>query len=370
MPDSSIDNLFEGHPPRTTFHGIYDLGGAPCIHAYEALMRGPHGLPYEGPMLAFAFARSMDLLKELDLECVRRALATGPRDRRLFLNLHPVTLAGAGIEAVLGIVESSGRPPAELVFEVVEHGPDMESELIAALSALRRAGCGLAVDDFGEGASNLRRVLRIRPDYLKVDQWFVHHADHDRDRRAVLRSIAQLGRDLGIRVVAEGVKSAALMDVVLTSGIDLLQCYQFLPPGIEDPLWVSEKNPAASLEMDVASPESPVLLAIDSLEERALDGLPFGVIQLAADGTILQYNRYEEDLAQRRASEVIGKNFFTEVAPCTDVREFSGRFHQGVAARELHATFAYVFAFSPPKKVNVTLYFSRATNTCWVFIQD
>lgn len=351
------------------FHGIYDVAGEPSLHAYEALMRGPRGLPFEGPMLAFAFARSVDLLAELDLECVRCALASAPPGRRLFLNVHPTTLTDRGFETVSGLVAASGRSPAEVVFEVVEHGPDRESDLLASLGGLRRAGFGIAVDDFGEGASNLRRLLRVRPDYLKLDRWFVNGADEDPDRRAVIRATARLGRDLGLRVVAEGVRSAALLDVVRSAGVELVQCFRYLPPGLVDPHAEATAEGTCREALDPAAPDSPVLLGIDSVAERDLDALPFGVIQLSRDGTILQYNRYEEDLARRRASDVIGKNFFTEVAPCTDVRAFAGRFREGVARGELHVTFDYVFAFSPPKPVRVTLWYSGATRTGWVFVQ-
>ncbi len=101
-----------------------------------------------------------------------------------------------------------------------------------------------------------------------------------------------------------------------------------------------------------------------------LDELPFGVIQLDKDATILQYNRYEEDLTHFRASDVVGRNFFTEVAPCTDVRAFGGRFREGVARGQLHETFDFVFTFDPPKKVRVTLYLSAETATIWVFVQE
>ncbi|KAA0252510.1 MAG: EAL domain-containing protein [Acidobacteria bacterium] len=368
-PAGSVAELLDGNDPRMAFHGIYDVAGEPSVHAYEALMRGPRGLPFEGPMLAFAFARSVDLLAELDLECVRCALASAPAGRRLFLNVHPTTLTDRGFETVSGLVAASGRAPAEVVFEVVEHGPDRESELLASLGGLRRAGFGIAVDDFGEGASNLRRLLRVRPDYLKLDRWFVNGADEDPDRRAVIRATARLGRDLGLRVVAEGVRSAALLDVVRTAGVELVQCFRYLPPGLVDPLAEGTAEGTCREALDPAAPDSPVLLGIDSFAERDLDALPFGVIQLSRDGTILQYNRYEEDLARRRASEVIGKNFFTEVAPCTDVRAFAGRFREGVARGELHVTFDYVFAFSPPKPVRVTLWYSGATRTGWVFVQ-
>ena len=55
-----------------------------------------------------------------------------------------------------------------------------------------------------------------------------------------------------------------------------------------------------AFQLNPTLPGNPMLHLVDSLEERSLDALPFGVIQLAPDGTILQYNRYEEDLARRR----------------------------------------------------------------------
>lgn len=365
----SIERLFDGHPPTTVLHGIYDVAGAPSVHGWEALMRGPRGLPFEGPMLAFAFAHSLDLLAELDLECIRCALEVAPSERLLFLNVHPTTLLGKGPEVIAALVAGSRREPGSVVLEIIEHGPGREAELLGAVGALRRAGFGIAVDDFGEGASNLRRVLRLRPEYLKLDRWFTNGADRDRDRRAVVRATARLGRDLGLRVVAEGVRSATLLDIVRSEGIDLVQCFGYRPEGVDDPFAEDSRDGDGGDGLDPAHPDSAILTRIDSFSESDLDALPFGVIQLTADGTILQYNVYEEDLARRRASDVIGKNFFTEVAPCTDVREFAGRYREGVEAGTLHETFDYVFAFTPPKPVRVTLYFSRATGTGWVFVR-
>lgn len=110
---------------------------------------------------------------------------------------------------------------------------------------------------------------------------------------------------------------------------------------------------------------------VDSLTGGELDALPFGAIQLGSDGTILRFNEYEANLSNRRAPETVGRNFFQDVAPCTNVREFYGRFLEGIEAEELNVTFDYHFAFKQsPRDVSVTLFYSAPTATMWVFVQE
>ena len=120
----------------------------------------------------------------------------------------------------------------------------------------------------------------------------------------------------------------------------------------------------------MSTPEA-VLTAADAFTNSQLDALPFGAIQLDLDGTILQFNEYEANLSNRRAPDTIGRNFFREVAPCTNVREFYGRFKEGVGLGELNASFDYRFEFRmAPRNVRVTLYYSAPTSTVWVFVQE
>jgi photoactive yellow protein len=110
---------------------------------------------------------------------------------------------------------------------------------------------------------------------------------------------------------------------------------------------------------------------IDSLTEDDFDALPFGAIKLDADGRILKYNLYESKLAERDPKEVIGQNFFTEVAPCTNVQEFAGRYHQGIVEGKLNTTFPYRFLF--PKRVvdvEITLILSANGESAWVFVKE
>jgi len=107
------------------------------------------------------------------------------------------------------------------------------------------------------------------------------------------------------------------------------------------------------------------------LEKHQLDELPFGAIQLDEDGKVLAFNQHEANLTGRSPKDVIGKNFFEEVAPCTNVQEFAGRFKQGVQSGQLHAVFPYLFDFKmDPRQVWVTLFYSDATGTAWVFVRE
>ncbi|MEM7583311.1 MAG: V4R domain-containing protein [Acidobacteriota bacterium] len=81
------------------------------------------------------------------------------------------------------------------------------------------------------------------------------------------------------------------------------------------------------------------------LSSQEIDQLPFGYIALDSAGNILKYNRYEAELARLDQESVLGKNFFKEVAPCTQVREFEGRFQELAEGRSESSTLSFDFVF-------------------------
>ena len=88
-----------------------------------------------------------------------------------------------------------------------------------------------------------------------------------------------------------------------------------------------------------------------------MDALPFGVIQLDAEGRVTRYSAMESEISGRRREEVMGKNFFTEVAPCTNVQEFAGSFRESVSKKRLNRVFPYLFDFQmPPTRVWIRLF--------------
>jgi photoactive yellow protein len=124
--------------------------------------------------------------------------------------------------------------------------------------------------------------------------------------------------------------------------------------------------------MSSASAASPSFFfaKVNSIGERELDSLPYGVIQLDSLGTVLRYNACEAGLSGLNKQRVVGKNFFKQIAPCTDVQEFYGRFREGIDAGELHCTFRFHFAFKQnPRDVTVTLFYNNRDQTVWVLVQ-
>ncbi len=97
-----------------------------------------------------------------------------------------------------------------------------------------------------------------------------------------------------------------------------------------------------------------------ALPPEFLDRLPYGAISLDAEGVIRTYNTAEEELAGRTRDRTIGRNFFTDVAPCTDVQEFAGRYRDMVA-RHRAACEEIRFGFAFPGgtvQVRIVIYYS------------
>jgi len=109
---------------------------------------------------------------------------------------------------------------------------------------------------------------------------------------------------------------------------------------------------------------------LSSMKDSDLDSLAFGAIQLDADGKILQYNAAEGDITGRDPKAVIGKNFFKEVAPCTDSKDFAGRFREGVKSGDLNTMFEYTFDYQmQPTKVKVHMKKALTGDSYWILVK-
>ena len=140
-------------------------------------------------------------------------------------------------DSVRRIVDAAGIDPATLEIEITEstlmHDTAQTLETLKALAAL---GIRISIDDFGTGYSSLSYLRRFPVHLLKVDRSFVHDVPGNADDATIVRAIAGLARNLGLRIVAEGIENQEQMRFLQEVGCDEGQGFLFAPPMPADEL--------------------------------------------------------------------------------------------------------------------------------------
>jgi c-di-GMP-specific phosphodiesterase len=212
-----------------------------AISGFEALVRWRH--PRRGIVAPDQFlnlADEMGLLLDIGahmLETAARQLAQWRLAHRaageltVSVNLSTVEVDRPHLVADVGrILRDTGLPPGALKLEITESDIMRDPERAAKiLQALREAGAGLAIDDFGTGFSSLSYLTRLPFDTLKIDRYFVRTMATNEGSDKIVRSVVNLGRDLDLEVVAEGVENAVMARRLLQIGCDYGQGFGYAP---------------------------------------------------------------------------------------------------------------------------------------------
>ncbi len=153
------------------------------------------------------------------------------------VNVSPLLLDDIGIvDRIERHLQKHAVPPGALVLEITENKgiPDTPCAT-EILTRLRIRGINLSIDDFGTGHSSLLSLIRMPFNEMKIDQAFVREAVFNRDSRKVVRASASLGRELGLNVIAEGVETEAMAQLVRDAGVHAGQGWLYgraVPPEI------------------------------------------------------------------------------------------------------------------------------------------
>jgi diguanylate cyclase (GGDEF)-like protein len=153
-------------------------------------------------------------------------------DLRMAVNLSTVQLHHAELPRVVNnLLQIYRLPPRSLELEVTETGL-MEDISTAAqhLLSLRRSGALIAIDDFGTGYSSLSYLKSLPLDKIKIDKSFVQDLLDDDDDATIVRAIIQLGKSLGMQVIAEGVETAEQESYIISEGCHEGQGYHYSKP--------------------------------------------------------------------------------------------------------------------------------------------
>lgn len=128
-------------------------------------------------------------------------------------------------------------------------------------------------------------------------------------------------------------------------------------------------QPSTTLKT-VAFGKTDVENVLAKMNSAQLNKLAFGAIELDASGRIIKYNAVEGAITGRDPQTMIGKNFFTEVAPCTNRPEFKGVFDTGVRSKNLNVLFEYVFDHQmKPTKVKIHMKQAITGTSYWIFVK-
>jgi EAL domain-containing protein (putative c-di-GMP-specific phosphodiesterase class I)/GGDEF domain-containing protein len=220
----------------TLFQPIVDPRSR-AVGGYEALTRGPSDSWLHSPQNLFEAARRAGMKVDLDFLCMQSAFKRFVASRvsgQLFVNVSPDTIYEDPNFATrfLDLAREAGMPIERCVIELTEESLlDDYARLRAALHSLRDVGCAIAIDDLGAGSSGLRTWSELKPDYVKIDRYFVSGIDADATKLGFVRSMLDMGRAMGCRVIAEGVETERECRELVDLGLDRLQGNLFGRPG-------------------------------------------------------------------------------------------------------------------------------------------
>lgn len=215
----------------------------PGIEFVEALARFRSEL-YEPPDYWFAAAADVGLGVELEMLAVTLALAgfqTLPPTAVVSINVSPKTVISDEFRKLL-----ASAPIDRIIVEITEHEPvQFYGPLIAALEPLRQRGLRLAVDDTGAGYSSFHHILHLRPEIVKLDMGLSRRIDVDPSRQALAAALVWFAREIGCKLVAEGVETARELKMLRDLGVKIVQGHLIAWPA-----------PAAEIDDSLAHPDS------------------------------------------------------------------------------------------------------------------
>lgn len=220
------------------FQPKMDIATSRVVHV-EALLRWTHArLGSIGPDEFIPLAEHSGFIHELTRYVLDEALRCNSRwrgqgvDLGLAVNLSAMDLMDADLPDYLrNCLDRHQVPAGKVILELTEGAIMRDVEYaIRMLQRLRTIGVRLAIDDFGTGYSSLAQLKRMPVDELKIDKSFVMQLVEGSDDAVIVRSTIELGHNMGLTVIAEGVETEPAMALLREYHCDMAQGFLFSPP--------------------------------------------------------------------------------------------------------------------------------------------
>lgn len=205
------------------------------IQKYEALMRlsdQDRNIYVPGQFLDIA--KDNYLYLQMSQIMIRKVLELfQQRTESVFLNLSAYDIGSKGnrtfLYEMLHILPPEARE--RITFEILESEKVQDfNELVTFLNDVRKLGVKIAVDDFGAGYSNFTAIIRMNPDFIKIDGDLIIDCDKDPVKQICLQAITDIARDIDAEIIAEHVKNSSEQETVESINIEYTQGYYFSKP--------------------------------------------------------------------------------------------------------------------------------------------
>ncbi|MFT3695334.1 MAG: EAL domain-containing protein [Kofleriaceae bacterium] len=231
IPDrASLESRFTNAVQQAwmAFQPIVDVSTR-SVYAYEALLRTEED-SLRRPDIFIATGERLDRIQQIG-RTVRSAVATAikeaPSNALIFVNVHGLELADEELYAATSELAQYAK---RVVLEITERTSIDPAVGSARVAMLRKLGYRIAVDDLGAGYAALGALASLEPEVVKLDMSLIRDLDRHTNKRRIVAAITNMCRELGSRVVAEGVETAAERSACIDAGIDLLQGYLYAKP--------------------------------------------------------------------------------------------------------------------------------------------
>ncbi len=222
------------------FQPIVNIHSGVC-YGYEALLRNYEAAGFSSIFELFDTAYHDHVLHAIDLQLREKAITKFSQLEwknkvKLFFNLDNRVLNSADYKPgnTLNTLKFSDLSQDAVCFEISErHELDHNQELADVLNNYRAQGYKIAVDDCGAGFAGLKLLYYIRPDFIKIDRFFIKDITDDLNKRIFVSSLVNLAHILGSIVIAEGVETVKEFYSCRNIGCDLIQGYLVQRPAVD-----------------------------------------------------------------------------------------------------------------------------------------
>jgi len=203
------------------------------IDKYETLMRiqkedGNILMPFE----FLDIAKHSKLYPSLSRNIIKKAFSSFERSSIEFsVNLSFQDISNKTTNKFIFDILNEYDIGSWVVFEILEsEGINNYDTVLKFTEAVKSFGAKIAIDDFGSGYSNFERILKLQPDYIKLDGSLIKNIDKNDDMKILTQTIISFANKLGIKTIAEYVHSKEVLDIITQMGVDFAQGYYIGKP--------------------------------------------------------------------------------------------------------------------------------------------